>query len=137
MSFYGFPSADLPVILSRYPAAHIIATVPLEPSSRVFMIYPSFFSPERKRLGSINTKIIEFRIMKNTVKLCFSEPIIWEFFCTIGHVFAPKNTHLKHLFGSKVRNEIRTELFAARFRKIIYIFLLHTVIYNDLLGFHC
>ena len=56
---HRLPAFDLPGILARDTAAHIIAAVPLKPAARVVGINPSLLAPDRQRLAGIDTKIIQ------------------------------------------------------------------------------
>lgn len=50
------PAADLPIIFVRYPAALVVTTVPLEPTTRVIRMNPSLCSPGTEWLTCVNAK---------------------------------------------------------------------------------
>ena len=49
MSLHGFVSLNLALVIGA-TSAHVIATVPLEPAPRIFMINPALLSPIRQGL---------------------------------------------------------------------------------------
>ena len=59
MTAYGLPPLDLPRVLIWHAAAHIIATVPLEPATRIIRMDPALPAPHRKRLTGVDTEIVE------------------------------------------------------------------------------
>ncbi len=62
VTLHCFPSMDLTVIIIGAPA-HKITAVPLEPSPWIIGMNPSLREPDRKRLRSIDVKIIQRGIM--------------------------------------------------------------------------
>src|SRR5579859_1138897 len=59
----GFPSFDLPRVLARQAAAHIIAAIPLEPASGIIGINPALLPPGRKRRARADAEIIQRAVM--------------------------------------------------------------------------
>lgn len=45
----GAPSLDLALVVNA-PAARVVAAIPLEPTARIFVIYPALLFPNRQRL---------------------------------------------------------------------------------------
>lgn len=123
----GPPALDLPFIV-RTAAAKIIAAVPLEPSTRVFFVEPSLLSPNRERLGCIDAKEIQLRVMTLGAQLCPIEPACRKFIATIGHISAAENSQLKHLFRREFRSEVRVKIPSRGRGQRISIVLLHFIV---------
>lgn len=125
------PTTDLPLILTRDASAHIVATVPLEPTARIIRIDPALFPPDRKRLRRIHAKVIERRVMPFRAKLRPFEPACWKFSATVRHVFSAKHPERKHLGWRQVGLEIRMEILSHRLGTDIPVPLLHLIIHGD------
>ena len=52
------PALDLPIVLLRHSAAHIIAAVPLKPATRIIRVEPAVVLPHGQGLASIDAKVI-------------------------------------------------------------------------------
>jgi hypothetical protein len=53
------PASDLAPVLFRNPAAHVVPTIPLEPSTRIVRMEPAFGAPFGQRTAGIDGKIVE------------------------------------------------------------------------------
>src|SRR5262245_40066672 len=53
------PALDLPLVLRRHAATHVVAAVPLEPAARVVVVEPAFLAPDRKRLACVDAEEIQ------------------------------------------------------------------------------
>ena len=126
------PSLDLPVIFIGDSSAHMVATVPLEPPTRIIGIDPAFLLPYGKRLAGLDTEVVQAGIILCGAELGVLKPACWEFARTICHIFATENTERQHFLGGKLRVEIRAEVLTRWFSQIIDELLLHAVIDNDL-----
>src|SRR4051812_37734363 len=59
---YRPPAPDLPLVI-KAAAAHKVATIPLKPAARIFVIDPPLRAPNGQCLRSIDAKEIQLRIM--------------------------------------------------------------------------
>ena len=118
------PSFNLPLVVWA-PATHKVSAVPLKPTSRIFLVNPTLLDPDRERLGSVHLIEIQLGIMANVRESGGLEPLGGKLVNAIGHVFATKDTKLKHLLWSQLRVEIRTKVFTGRLRQKIFVASLH------------
>lgn len=137
MPFYGFPSPDLPHVFKRNAASHVVPAIPLKPSPWVIRVNPSFFSPVRKRLTGIHSKIVEFGIMPLWAEFCLSKPVFREFSSAVGHVFSSKYAHFKHLLRGQFRLKFRIKMFPSRLNQKIDIPFLHFVMNDNFFHRNC
>lgn len=120
----GAPAFDLPLIVDA-SSSEVIATIPLKPAPRVFLIKPTLFSPDRKRLRSVYAKVVQLGIVTLCAKFSFSKPTCGKLTCAVGHVLAAKNSKPKHFFGRKFRPKSRIKTSTLRLCQEIYVTLLH------------
>lgn len=71
----SLPALNLPLVFIWDSSAHIVTTIPLEPTPRVSRIYPTFLLPNRQRLAGINFKKVQARIVTMIANFRFLEPI--------------------------------------------------------------
>ena len=143
MARHGSPSPNLAIVLAartlnaRQAPAHVIATIPLKPSSRIVLfIDPAFLYPYFERLAGMPMKIVQGIIVMPRRKLRSHEPAFRKFLFAIGHISASKNPEREHFFRRKLRLEIRREIPSRRFGKPIAIAMLHHIVHRDDLCFH-
>lgn len=87
----GFPAFDLSVVIFT-PPTHPVASVPLEPASRVLVSDPAIFLPDRQRLRSVDFKMIQLgMLLVIWRKFSFFVPIHREFFWFVRKIFSPKD----------------------------------------------
>lgn len=133
------PTFDLPCVVFM-SAAHVIATIPLEPPSWVVLVYPPFLFPYREWLGRIYTEEIDLGVMHVTpllLKLRFSEPIFRKLLSAVAHVDPTKDAEREHLLGRELWLKIIIEpIFPLARRKLVAISALHLVVYNNLFISH-
>ena len=58
MPFERLPALDLPDVLLRHSAAHVVAAVPLKPATRVVRVEPAVVLPYGKGLAGIDAKVV-------------------------------------------------------------------------------
>ena len=109
----GSPTFDLTLVI-RAPSPHIVATVPLEPATRIFVIDPSPVLPIGEWLGRADAKVVQFGIVTFGAELCVGEPICWEFFGAVRHVFAAENAKREHFLRSQLGMEIGMKVLSYR-----------------------
>lgn len=97
VSYYRFPSFYLSLVFFWNSSPHIIAAIPLKPSSRIIFVYPPILFPYRKWLRGIHTKIVKLWIMLFRTQFCLSKPRCRKFIFAIGHILTTKHPELKHL----------------------------------------
>ncbi len=131
MATDGLPPFDLAQVLVGHTAAHIISAIPLKPSARIVGVDPAFAPPFAKGLARIGLEEVEHRIFAFRREFGASEPTLGELSTTVGHVFATKNAHAKHLSWSQFRFELRMKITARRFGPVVNIMLLHLVRHQD------
>ena len=125
------PSLDLPVVLLRQSASHIVPTIPLEPTPRVLGINPPVTTPHGQRLTGIYSKIIKFRITLVCGKFGIFKPIHRKFFFAVRHVLTSEDTELEHLLGSQFRLKTRIKFRSRLCRQNVMVILLHSVVHDD------
>src|SRR5262245_43555893 len=126
-----FPALDLPAIFVTHTPAHVIAAVPLEPSTRIVRMDPAFALPFRQRLTRIHAEKIARTIAAARRKPGGGEPAFRKFPATVGHVFAAKYNKFKQLRRRQLRLEFRIEATPDRCAQYVAIALLHPVGDND------
>lgn len=100
------------------------------------MIDPASFTPNRKWQGGIDSKEIQFGVMAFVTEFGLGIPVLRKFISTIGHVFATKYSHCKHLLWCQIWLEFRMKLLAHRLSKIIDIAFLHEIVNDDFSSIH-
>jgi len=90
---YRLPSLDLSFVIGA-ASAHIVSTVPLEPSSGVFIVYPALLYPVGQRLRSIYTEKVQLGVVELMAKFRLFEPFLRKFFPAVCHIFTAENTQL-------------------------------------------
>jgi hypothetical protein len=131
----GTPAFYLTLVIWT-PSAEIIAAIPLEPASRVFVIDPAFRAPDGKRLRRVNAKEVELRIVTFAAKPRILEPVGGKFAAAVGHVPPAKDAKREHLFRRKFGAEIGMEIPALGFCQKVSIISLHAIAYLDPFRFH-
>ena len=58
MPFERRPALDLPVILLRHSASHVIAAIPLKPATRIVRVEPAVVLPYGQGLARIDAKVV-------------------------------------------------------------------------------
>ncbi len=124
----GLPPLDLPLILVRDAAAHIIPTIPLEPAARIVFVYPALFLPYIKRLTGIDPEEVQFRVMAQRTQFCLGEPVRRKFRCAVGHVFPSEYAKREHLLRAQLWLELGVKILSHGFHELIRIASLHPVI---------
>lgn len=125
-----FPPLDLPRILARQAAPHIVTAVPLEPSPRIVLfIDPSLFFPHLQGLTRVLVKIIQRIVVTLRRKFRVHKPAPWKLLPAVGHILAAEHTQGEHLLRGKFRCEIRGEIFPHGFHELIGIAFLHLVVH--------
>lgn len=135
MSSHGAPASDLPQVINT-PATHIVATIPLKPTARIFGKNPSFLLPFGQWTGSIYLEVIQGRVVPCMTKLRVLEPVARKFLRAIGEIFSAKDPESEHLFGRQLRAKTSMEILACRFRAEINVSLLHQIVNGDSHRFH-
>ena len=55
----SLPALDLATVFFRHSPAHVVAAVPLEPTTRIVGVDPAFFAPLRQRSASVDPEMVE------------------------------------------------------------------------------
>ena len=122
------PPTNLTIIFLRHSPSPVVATVPLEPPTRICRMYPSFLLPNRERLARIHSKEIERRIVSFVTEFCMLEPIRRKFVAAIRHVLAAEDTEREHLLRSEFGLEASIEVTAFSFCEGVSAVLLHEIV---------
>jgi len=130
------PALGLSLIIVAAPT-HVVAAVPLKPTSRIFLIDPPFVAPNRKRLRRQDPKTIQRRIMPLAAKFRTAKPLSRKLSSAIGHVLPTKDAERKHLLGCEVRPKSVTLALPDRHRQHVLVAPLHEIGDDDSTGFHC
>jgi hypothetical protein len=99
------PTLNLALIILA-TSSEIIAAIPLEPAPRVFVINPAFSAPDGKRLGGINAKDIQPRIMPFRAEFGFREPVFRELFAAVSQVAKTAEAFLRSQLRPKTAREL-------------------------------
>jgi len=59
VSSHCLPPPDLPKVLLRHTAAHIVSAIPLKPAARIVGVNPSVLAPDRQWLAGIDSEVVE------------------------------------------------------------------------------
>ena len=133
---HSFPTLDLTSVICMSPA-HIVATIPLEPASRIIGMYPAFCLPHRKGLACIHPKEVQMfvlflrpllSLMRRLSKLGVNEPVTWKLLKAICHILSSEHTEFKHLFGSEVWLECWIKVFSLWFSEVVDVSRLHPIV---------
>ena len=128
---HRLPSPDLATILVGQTAAHVIATIPLEPAARIVGMQPSFATPDRERLAGVDAEVVERAVAAAVGKLGGGKPAVRKFALGVGHVFAAEDAEREHLLGRQLRSKFGIEIAARRLRDPVAVALLHLVVDDD------
>jgi len=113
MATDGTPALDLPLVVEAASPQEVSA-VPLEPSTRVFVIDPVLVLPDRKRLGCVDAKVVEAGVVPLGAKLRVHEPFPGVLRGAIRHVLTAKDAKFKHLLGRQIGPELGVEVLPHR-----------------------
>src|SRR5262249_55225410 len=101
---HRLPSPDLATILVGQAAAHVIATIPLEPAARIVGMQPSLVAPDRERLAGVDAEVVERAVAAAVGKLGGGKPAARKFALGVGHVLAAEDAEREHLLGRQLRS---------------------------------
>ncbi len=125
------PALDLPGILVRHAAAHVVAAVPLEPAARIVGVDPALLAPDRERLARIDTEEVERAVASLRRELCACKPALREFLARVGHVLAAEHAQRQDLCRRQLGLELRIEIASGGGDADVAIALLHLVVHRD------
>src|ERR1700761_7432296 len=128
VSSNGLPALDLTTILLGHSTPHVIATIPLKPSTRVIRVDPTLPAPLRQWLAGVDPKEIDCTIPAVKGELCSPEPTAGKFFTAIGHILAAEYAERKHLLGRKFRTKFGSEMASNRSYEFVSVAALHFVV---------
>jgi hypothetical protein len=128
VSSNSLPALDLTTILLGHSTPHVIAAIPLKPSTRVIRMDPTFPAPLRQWLAGVDPEEIECTIPALRGQLCSPEPTARKFFTAIGHILAAEYAELEHLLGRKFRTKFGSEMASDRSYAFVSVAALHFVI---------
>lgn len=130
------PSLDLPLVFSGHPASAVVPAVPLEPTSRIRGMDPSFLAPDGERLARVDAEAVKRGIVPLGTELGARVPVGREFLPAIRHVLPAEDPEREHFFRREIGREARIEVLPLGFRQEIDVSLLHLVVDGDLHGSH-
>lgn len=96
------PALDLSLIVVAAPT-HVVAAVPLEPTSGVFLVDPPFLTTDRERLRRQDPETIQRWIVPFAAKFRTAKPLSGKLSGAVGHVLTTKNAKRKHLLRRELR----------------------------------
>jgi hypothetical protein len=129
MSSHGAPSPDLTLVV-RSASAHVIATVPLEPSAGILRPDPSLLSPFFERLRGPDSEVIQAGVVAPGRKLGASEPRGGEFRAAIRQVLPAEHAELEHLPRGQLGVKVRMEIAPGGLGQPVAIVPLHAVVHD-------
>lgn len=86
------PAPDLPPILFRQSATHVVPAVPLEPAPRVVLIDPAVLTPYGQGPAGIDPEIVEAPVSTFRRELGVFEPASRKLLLAVRHVLAAKHS---------------------------------------------
>src|ERR1700761_2792586 len=131
MTANRLPAPDLPGVLVRDAAAHVIAAIPLKPAARIVLVDPALLAPHRQRLAGIDAEIIQRAVALSAGKLGAGKPAFREFLAAVGHVFAAEHAEAEHLRRRQFGTEVGRKIPPGRRGKRVVIAALHAVVDGD------
>ena len=135
MASHRSPALGLSLIIVASPT-HVVAAIPLKPTSRIFLIDPPFLTPNRKRLRRQDPKTIQRGIMPLAAEFRTTKPLSRKLSSTVGHVLPTKNAKRKHLLGREVRPKSITLALPDWHRQYVFVARLHEIGDDDATRFH-
>lgn len=131
----GAPTLDLTLVIRATPTK-VVTAIPLKPAARVFVINPPLLAPNRERLGGVDLKKVEFRVMTVGTEFGSKKPVAGELCRTVSHISAAEDTELEHLFWRQLWPETGGKVLSGRFCEEILITALHPIVDLDPDRFH-
>ena len=116
---------------------HVVAAIPLKPTSRIFLVDPPFLTLNRERLRRQDPKSIQRGIMPLAAKFRTAQPLSWKLSSAIGHVLPTKDAKRKHLLGRELRPKSVPLALPDWHRQHVLVARLHEIGDDDSTRFHC
>src|SRR5688572_17421395 len=126
------PASNLAGIVSG-PAAHVVAAIPLEPSTWILLVDPSAATPDREGLRGVHAETIQPRVMPLGAQPGAGEPAPWILLLAIRHVLPAEDAEPQHLLRRQIGREPRCEVSADRLGAPVNVAALHPIGDDDLL----
>ena len=128
------PALSLSLIIVAAPT-HVVAAIPLKPTSRIFLVDPPFLTPNRERLRRQDPKTIQRGIMPLAAEFRIAQPLGGKLSSAVGRVLTTEDTKRKHLLGRELRPKFATS--ASPRRQRVFVARLHEIGDDDSTRFHC
>ena len=97
---------------------HVVAAIPLKPTSRIFLVDPPFLTLNRERLRRQDPKSIQRGIMPLAAKFRTAQPLSGKLSSAVGHVLTTEDAKRKHLLGRELRPKFATIASPHRHRRL-------------------
>ena len=116
---------------------HVVAAVPLKPTSRIFLIKPPFVTPNSERLRRQDPKTIQRGIMQFAAEFRTAKPLSRKLSSAVGHVLPTKDAKRKHLLGRELRPKSVPLALPDLHRQHVLVAGLHEIVDDDSARLHC
>src|SRR6478672_9396041 len=93
-----FPALNLARIFGRHAAAHVVATIPLEPAAWIVGMNPALVPPDRQGLASIDAKMVKRWVGTRRREPRARKPARGKFVAAISQVLSAEDAQGKHFF---------------------------------------
>ena len=135
MASHRSPALGLSLIIVAAPT-HVVAAIPLKPTSRIFLVDPPFLTPNRERLRRQDPKTIQRGIMPLAAEFRTTKPLSGKLSSAIGHVLPTKDAKRKHLLGRELRPKSVPLALPDWHRQHVFVARLHEIGDDDSTRFH-
>jgi hypothetical protein len=122
------PALDLARIFGRHAAAHVVPTIPLEPTAWVVGMKPALVPPDRQGLASTDAEIIKRWVGTGRREFRARKPARGKFVAAISHVLSAEDAEGKHLFRRQLGAKFRIEIAPRRRGEAVSVAALHLVV---------
>ena len=122
VALHIFPSFYLARIFGRDASTQVVSAIPLEPATRVFLIYPAFSLPFLPALAGVDLEVIDAFIVVFT-ELCICKPACRELVVVSFKIMPAKHSKLQHLFRGEFWLKIISKVFALWLAQLVCVAL--------------
>lgn len=122
------PTANLALVLVRYPSPLIVTAIPLEPAARVVRVDPSLGAPHRQRDTRFDAEKVKVAVGGSRGKLRLSKPGLGKFVTTIAQVNTAEDSEREHFLGGEVWRKLPVKIPSDRGDQLVPVTALHVIV---------
>ena len=116
---------------------HVVAAIPLKPTSRIFLVDPPFLTPNRERLRRQGSEKIQRRTVPFVAEFRIAQPLGGKLSSAVGRVLTTEDAERKHLLGREVWPKSAPLALPDWHRQHVFVARLHEIGGDDSTRFHC